>query len=52
MLYQKMIAENLGIEMTAAEKIMEKMCIAGFRFSSSSEETIISEAKFLLKYCM
>jgi predicted nucleic acid-binding protein len=47
-----MICEALAVDMSVAEKIMNKMSIAGFRFSVSSEEEILSEAKFIQKYCL
>jgi len=52
MFYKKMICEELNVDMNVAEKIMNKMSIAGFRFSSSSKEAIIEEATFLNTYCM
>jgi len=47
-----MISEELNVNQEVAQKIMDKMSIAGFHFSSSSKETIIEEAKFLNTYCM
>lgn len=52
MFYIKMISEELKISENVARKIMDKMSIAGFRFSNSSKETIIEEATFLNTYCM
>lgn len=52
MLYIKMICEELNVSEEVARKIMDKMSIAGFRFSSSPKETIIEEATFLNTYCM
>lgn len=52
MFYKKMICEELDVNIDIAEKIMNKMSIGGFRFSSSSKETIIEEATFINTYCM
>lgn len=52
MFYKKMICEELSVSIDVAEKIMNKMSIGGFRFSSSSKEAIIEEATFLNTYCM
>lgn len=50
MLYQKLIAESLNTDMEYAQRIMDKMSIGGFRFSSASEEAILEEALFIHTY--
>ena len=52
MLYKKLICEALKVDMNVAEIIMNKMSIAGFRFSVSSKEEILAEANFIKKYCL
>jgi len=50
MYYKNMIADALNINIEVAESIMNRMSVGGFRFSSSSEESILEEASFLYKY--
>jgi len=50
MLYEKMIAEKLGVSAEIARRIMDRMSIGGFRFSSASEESILEEASFLYDF--
>jgi hypothetical protein len=52
MFYKKLICEALNVDMNVAEKIMNKMSIAGFHFSSSSKEAILEEATFINTYCI
>jgi len=52
MLYKKLICEELNVNADIAEKIMNKMSLGGFRFSSASKEAIIEEATFINTYCI
>jgi len=47
--YENLISKRLGISMEVARNLTKRMSIAGFDFSESSEEQIVSEATFLLK---
>jgi hypothetical protein len=49
MFYENLISKRLGISMEVARNLTKRMSIAGFDFSESSEEQIVSEATFLLK---
>lgn len=52
MLYEKMISESLGVSAEVARKIMDRMSLGGFKFSSASEEQILEEAGFLKKFSL
>jgi hypothetical protein len=52
MYYKKFICEELAVDMDVASIIFDKMCIGGFRFGSSSKETIIEEANFIKTHCI